>query len=388
MPLTRPCIIVPGIQGTALQNTYPIAPQTTWSTLTIVGEKFTPPDFKSLALDDRAQADFSDLVVTRSSQLLEIAYAPLASALQGRLNTPAYVFPYDWRYSIAQSAEDLVVFVKRLQQKTMSSIKGWDHLFDFAVHSMGGLVLRAFLEAWQNSGAKTPPPIGRIVFIATPHLGSLDAAVALISGEVSWFGGRKEMRKLARTFPSVYELLPLFPNAVVRGADAIDVFDETNWQKNTVEPDPNNSGFDVQQLHLTAAKKVLISLPLPTDPAFKILADDQLIIFGNKPDAVPIQVQVSAKPECWYDFDNATKGPGDDVVPVISARLNGIASVELTPEDVSYFHPIQRGMTATDMHAFLPALDEVATIVSRFFSGEKGAALLPRGLPKERFHPA
>ena len=169
MPLNRPCVIIPGIQGTALQNIYPIAPQTTWSTLTIIGEKFTPPDFGNLALDEHAQADFSDLVLTRSSQLLEIAYSPLASALQGRLNTPAYLFPYDWRYSIAQSAEDLVIFVKRLQQKTMSSIRGWDRLFDFTVHSMGGLVLRAFLAAWQNSGAKTPPPIGRIVFIATPQ---------------------------------------------------------------------------------------------------------------------------------------------------------------------------------------------------------------------------
>ena len=388
MPLNRPCIIVPGIQGTALQNSYPIAPQPTWSTLTIIGENFSPPDFNSLALDDRAQADFSDLVLTKTSQLLEIAYAPLASALQGRLNIPAYVFPYDWRYSIAQAAEDLVIFVKRLQQKPMSSIKGWDHLFDFAVHSMGGLVLRAFLEAWDNSGAKTPPPIGRIVFIATPHLGSLDAAVALISGEVSWFGGRKEMRKLARTFPSVYELLPRFPKALVRGADEVDVFDETNWQSNTVESDANNSGFDVQQFHLSAAKRVLANLPLPTDPAFKILPEDQLIIFGNKPNAVPIQVQVADKPGCWYDFDHATKGPGDDVVPVVSARLNGIASVELTADDVSYFHPVQRGMAAIDMHAFLPALDEVATIVSRFFAGQKGADLLPKGLPSSRFHPA
>lgn len=384
---SRPCIIIPGIQGSALQNVYPISPQTTWSTLTIIGEKFTPPDFKSLALDDAAVADLNEYVLSRPSQLLEIAYAPLAQALQGRLEAPAYVFPYDWRYSIVQSAQDLFLFIKHLQQKTMPSIEGWDHLFDFAVHSMGGLVLRAFLDVWQKSGAGTPPPVGRIVFIGTPHLGSIDAVVALISGETSWFGGRKELRKLARTFPSVYELLPRFPGAVVQGTTELDIFDEHNWQRNTVEPDERNSGFDVQQVHLTAAKRTLTSLPLPGDPPFKIPNDDQLVIFGNKPNSVMVQVQVGPEPDCLYDFDNATKGPGDDVVPVQSARLNGVASVEIGANDVSYFHPIQRGMTATDMHAFLPALDEVATIIARFFAGQRGSALLPKGLPPLRFHP-
>jgi len=73
---------------------------------------------------------------------------------------------------------------------------------------------------------------------------------------------------------------------------------------------------------------------------------------------------------------------------VQSAHLDGVASIEIQEGDVSYFHPIQRGMAASDMHAFLPALDEVATIVSRFFQGGRtGTELLPKGLPAARFHP-
>ncbi|HYB91428.1 MAG TPA: hypothetical protein VEC38_10315 [Candidatus Binataceae bacterium] len=383
----RPCIIIPGIQGSALQNAYPISPQTTWSTLAVVAEKFTTPDFDSLALDDAAAADLKDNVVSRPSQLLEIAYGPLAQALQGRLQAPAYVFPYDWRYSIVQSAEALVQFVVRLQQKQMKSVGGWDHQFDFAVHSMGGLVLRAFVDAWRKSGIATPPPVGQIVYIATPHLGSLDAAVALITGETPLFGGRKELRKLARTFPAVYELLPRFPQAVVRAGIELDIFDENNWQKNTVDPDSRNSGYDVQQVHLTAAKTVLTNLPSPTDPAFGIPPQDQLVIFGNKCKSVMLRVEVGPDPDRMYDFDHATPGPGDDVVPVQSALLSGIASVEIQAGDVSYFHPVERGMMASDMHAFLPALDEVATIVGRFFQRQRGTDLLPRGLPAGRFHP-
>ena len=383
----RPCIIVPGIQGSALQNVYPISPKTTWSTLTIAGEKFIPPDFDSLALDDLAQADRSEQVVSLPWQLLEIAYGPLVQALQGRLGVPAYLFPYDWRYSIVQSAQALVQYVKRLQLKSMQSLPKWDRVFDFAVHSMGGLVLRAFLAEWAKAEGGRPAPIGQIVFIATPHLGSLDAAVALISGETAWFCGRKELRKLARTFPSVYELLPRFPDPVMQAGRPLDIFDEKNWQKNTVEPDVRNSGYDVQQVHLTAAKQVLGSLPYATDPPYNLPASDQLVIFGNKADAIMLQVKVGPDPDKDYDFDHATKGPGDDVVPVISARLNGVASVEIQEADVSYFHPIERGMAASDMHAFLPVLDEVATIVGRFFQGERGIRLLPKGLPPERFHP-
>jgi hypothetical protein len=383
----RPCIIVPGIQGSALQNVYAISPKTTWSTLTIAGEKFSPPDFNSLALDDSAQADRDEHVLSLPSQLLEIAYGPLVQALQGRLDVPAYLFPYDWRYSIVQSAQALVQFIKRLELKSIPSLPKWDRLFDFAVHSMGGLVLRAFLSEWSKTEGTRPLPVGQVVFIATPHLGSLDAAVALISGETSWFGGRKELRKLARTFPSVYELLPRFPAAVVRAGQSLDIFDEANWQKNTIEPDSRNSGFDVQQFHLTAAKRVLAGLPYATDPPFNLPSNEQLVIFGNKANAIMEQVEVGPAPTCWYDFDHAKKGSGDDVVPVVSARLNAVPSVEIQERDVSYFHPIERGMAAMDMHAFLPVLDEVATIVGRFFQGQRGIDLLPKGLPPERYNP-
>jgi hypothetical protein len=202
------------------------------------------------------------------------------------------------------------------------------------------------------------------------------------------FGGRKELRKLARTFPSVYELLPRFPNAVIQAGTSLNIFDEANWQLNTVTPDARHSGFDVEQAHLTAAEKTLKSLPLPQDPPYLIPLNDQLVIFGNKPRSVMIQVEVGPAPELWWNFDHAQKGRGDDVVPVQSAQLAGVSSVEIQEQDVSYFHPIERGMASADMHAFLPVLDEVGTIVAEFFRGRRTAAeLLPRGLPASRFHP-
>jgi lecithin:cholesterol acyltransferase len=379
----RPCIVIPGILGSSLEDFYPLSPDTTWSAESVVKSKLIAPDFDALALDDNADADLTEDVLTRPSALLAPAYGPLVSGLRGRRGIPAYLFPYDWRYSNIASARRLVRFVQRLQRKPMDTIHGWDGSFDFAVHSMGGLILRGFFAEWQKANLG-PLPVGQVVFIATPHLGSLDAVEGLVSGEAVLFGGRKELRKLLRTFPSVYELLPRFPNAVVAGGTALDIFDENNWQKNVMQVAQGPDDYGVIQNHLTNAKAVLNALPQPTAV---IPADNLLVIYGANLNAIKIKVSVDPANGNWYDFDHAQKGDGDDVVPVVSALLNGVAAVEIRTEDVSYFHPIERGLASVDLHAFLPALDEVATVVSRFMSGKRGQALLPMGIPGTRFHP-
>jgi hypothetical protein len=388
----RPSIVIPGIQGSALENLYPIVPATTWSTLIVAEGKLVAPKFEDLALADHGRADRDQFVVSRASQLLAIAYAPLTSGLQGRSGVPAYLFAYDWRYSIVESARTLVGFVERLLCKDIPTIPGWNGSFDFACHSMGGLIFRQFLAEWAAAHPRTRAPVGKVVFIATPHKGSLDAAAALITGETPIFGGQKAMRKLARTFPAVYELLPLPGTGVMRaerGGVEIDLFVEQSWQRNTTSAVPDAHGFDVEQRHLDDARAVLQALPLPFEPRFAIPASDLLVVYGAKDDSTLARVEVGPDPDRCYRFDTATKGVGDDVVLVGSAQLPGVASVAIEPEDVSYFfHPIQRAYAETNLHAFLPAIDEVQTIVHSFFDGLTGEPILPMNLRgKGRFSP-
>jgi hypothetical protein len=384
--ITRPSIVVPGIQGSSLQNFYPIDPVTTWSTMVIAESKFVAPDFDSLALADDGRADRASQVVSRPSALIELAYAPLVSGLQGRSGVPCYLFAYDWRYSIVASARALVRFVESLQAKAIPipGMSRWTGDFDFACHSMGGLVFRAFLAEWQRANPDKRLPVGKVAFIATPHKGSLDAADALITGESPLFGGQKAMRKLARTYPAVYELLPLPANGVMwaeHGGVEVDLFQESNWQRNTTSAVPAPGNFDVEQRHLDEARRVLTGLRMPTDPAFGLAPQNLLVIYGAKDHSTLETVAVGPPPDNWYDFDNARKGEGDDVVLAGSAKLPGVAAVQIRPEDFSYIlHPIQRAYAETDLHAFLPALDEVQTIVYSFFDGKTGTALLPLNL--------
>lgn len=377
----RPAIIVPGIEGSALKNSYPILPTTTWSTWIAGTSSYIAPDFDSLALSDDGNADRGEHVLGRPDALINIAYAKLCTGLQSRSEAPAYLFPYDWRYSNAVTAKLLVGFVERLQAKEIPSLPGWDRTFDFACHSMGGLVFRAFLAEWISAHPGTQPPVGRVVFIATPHHGSLNAAQSLISGKDALLNGQKEMRKLARTFPSVYELLPLPGTHIMwaeRGGVEIDLFQESNWQRNVTSSVPDPHGYDVQQAHLDAAREFLENLPDAFDPKFGITKNRILVVYGAKPNSTLQTVPVGPPPVNWYDFKNPGRSTGDDVVLVESAQLPGVASVAILPEDISYLeHPIERTYADRDLHPFLPALDEVQTVVARFFAGTTGTSLLP-----------
>jgi hypothetical protein len=108
-----------------------------------------------------------------------------------------------------------------------------------------------------------------------------------------------------------------------------------------------------------------------------------LVIYGAKDNSTLETVQVGPPPANWYDFDNARKGVGDGVVLVGSAKLPAVTAVEIRPEDLAYiFHPVQRADAKADLHAFLPAIDEVQTIISSFFSGATGIKILPLNLQR------
>jgi hypothetical protein len=370
--MTRPCVLVPGILGTSLENIYPVRPETTWSLWEAAEVELAGGvDIPELRLTDDGEADAADHVVTRAGWLLPVAYMAVVRALRGRLGAPVYVFPYDWRLPTAVNARRLARFVRGLRRKPMTGVPGWDGTVDFVAHSLGGLIVRGFLEAW-TALEGTPPPVGRVAFVATAHRGSLDAVDAMVRGETLFLGGRKELRKLARTFPSVYELLPTYA-ALVDGSGAdLDVFDAASWQSNvaTSPTDP------LRPAHLARARAYLAGLPAPAGA---------LCVFGNRPASTLRRLVAQDRGgERWFDFAGAERGDGDEVVTVESARLPGAPAVEIAWQDVSYFALKARHVS---MHAFLLTLDEVQTMVCRWLTGLDGVALLPRGTPASRYFP-
>jgi pimeloyl-ACP methyl ester carboxylesterase len=341
--------VIPGIEGSGLENFYPISPQSTWSLSTIIGGAIVPNDFGSLALNDNGDSDLTDDVVTRPSQALRVVYESLVSGLRGRLGLPVYLFPYDWRLSIARTAASLVDFVKRLSGRPMKTVAGWDKKFDVVCHSLGGLVLRQFVAEWRAQNPGVSVPIGSVVFIATPHRGALIAVQEMTMGQSSLLGDGKEARKLARTFPSVYELLPTWQDAVTRNGTPLDIFQEGNWQAN-ITPSPINdpNGYVVEQHHLDDARALLKVLPDPSSPAFGVARGDILVIYGSMgpwAKSTMHTVPVGPDPDRWYRFDWATMTDGDGSVMVDSAFPPGICRCWIRPEPKSHFTHCSRRST-------------------------------------------
>jgi pimeloyl-ACP methyl ester carboxylesterase len=126
-----------------------------------------------------------------------------------------FPFPYDWRRDNREVA-------RRLQEQTRKWLAAWRASSGAAEarlvligHSMGGLVSRYFLEClegWKSTRA--------LITLGTPHRGSLNAVDFLVHGMKKGVGPLGlDLTPLLRSFPSVYQLLPIYPCIDVGGAD-------------------------------------------------------------------------------------------------------------------------------------------------------------------------
>lgn len=371
----RPIVVVPGIKGTQLVDTYPIQHDVTWSAFQ---QKFE--NVYQLALNAEGTADASEEHVHRPGQVFRLVYKQLYDHLCGKLQRPVYLFSYDWRLSCRDTGESLLNFLHRLRDKFLG-----ESGVDVVCHSMGGLVLRSAL-AQTDEDPYHELDLNRVVFIATPQKGSLDAIESMTRGDSLLFNSARSIRKVTRTMPSVYELLPQFSNAVVDEDDEqLDVFEATNWQDNLIGDDKT---FPVRQGHLDDAR-VFHQNDLFDLSGFR--PERTLQIFGQRTEPTTLEtITVCDKdggPNRWYDFANAERGAGDDVVLVDSAHAEELPAIEIHGGDIQWTEFQDRFLAnQASLHAFLPAINAVLTATSRFFEGDPLDELLPLNLSPDRLH--
>jgi pimeloyl-ACP methyl ester carboxylesterase len=122
-------------------------------------------------------------------------------------------FPYDWRQDnrlAATRLRDEAEHWLRERRRTYP-----DARLVLLAHSMGGLVARYYLEVlggWRDTR--------RLLTFGTPHRGALDALDYLVNGCRKAFG-LVDLTALMSTFPSTYQLLPIYPCVSVDGASPV-----------------------------------------------------------------------------------------------------------------------------------------------------------------------
>jgi pimeloyl-ACP methyl ester carboxylesterase len=349
--IDEPCILIPGIAGTTLVDSNTVD----FDTLFAFPNMITPLQNTALDMDPAIDYDFKTLV--ERNHVEKLAYKHFVDAVGQKLDSHLYIFGYDWRQSNLENGRRFIAFVDRILQKLGS------RTVNIVTHSMGCLVLSgAFREGLDES------KVNKIVFAAPPFLGSLDVYDVIVRGKnfpvISPDHPHERVRKIARTFPAVFELCAVFEGAMkYSDGSAWDVTNWENWQKNLFrDREKSDPQFDsnitkdrIARLKDVREGKYLYDL----SKLGERLRKDTLILGGTgAKTAYGMQVVKDKDPGNYFDFDNISEdNDGDGRVPRKSWEAFKDAITTLAVKT-----------TGIMPHAFFMSNETVMTLVTRFLT--------------------
>jgi len=231
----NPVIFVPGITATSLVDEYSLHTDDIWS---MVFNR----QFERVALHpDDLRYEAVEPARVQAGQLFPV-YDDLIRALRYELSpradqpTPVFPFRYDWRKDLADTAGELRDYVEEVLARTrlLPHYAECDDLkVDLVGHSMGGSLICEYLTQYGRRSR-----VGKVATIGTPYYGAAEAIVKVATGMSLLTGSepREREREAARVTPSVYQLFPSYPAAVIGpDGDDVDVFDVDNMQRTVID---------------------------------------------------------------------------------------------------------------------------------------------------------
>jgi len=289
----RPVVIVPGLMGSQLWR----GSERVWPNLRALLDPKTLGLPNSEAIEPRGIVD--EVVVVPNLIKLD-QYNRLGSylceALGYEREKDMLEFAYDWRQDVRESARHLGAAIEAWRERTSLARQP----ITIIAHSLGCLVTRYFVE---RLGGKNVAD--RLILMGGPQQGVPQAIPVIVSGpKLLPFGLlAQRLRSTLCTFPSIYQLLPVFPCLREEGGQAIEVLADESW---LAEP---------QRPLLRLASEFRRGLPrrssVPT-----------VCVFGYGLDTV-LGVNIRSAQAGKTRLDVALGLHGDDCIPEMSAVLEG-----------------------------------------------------------------
>jgi pimeloyl-ACP methyl ester carboxylesterase len=239
MAAQNPVIVIPGITASSLRDTYAVDPDTVWGVL-------RKDELRAALHPDDLRYELVEPARIEADAVFRIIYGSLIEELRTELGTrdqrtPVYPFPYDWRQSLDATAARLEAFIDEVIDRT-TLLRHYHRekyhenpAVDIVAHSMGGLVLAGYLMR-----AKGKARVGRVVTVATPFRGSIEAPIKVVTGTADLGEAQPSNprdRFAARLTPALYHLLPSFGDAIEIDPElgARTIFDVAAWQPSVVD---------------------------------------------------------------------------------------------------------------------------------------------------------
>ena len=404
MPLLNPVVVVPGITATTLRDDYPVSPEVVWSVLTKKYVRATlHPNDRRFELLEPARIQPGELYGVAYGELIEDLRTDLSSGAGSEV--PVYPFSYDWRQPLDATELQLAKFVEEVIDRT--KLSPHYHKDGFAArgrvnlvgHSMGGLVIAGMLQR-QGAAAK----VGKVVTIAAPFRGSLEAVIKIVTGLADMGTGkpRSSEREAARLTPALYHLLPSFERAVeAPDGVPVDLFNIDAWQRSvlrTLVGFIGRHGWEPASAETQALALLAEMLSEARRHRGRIesfaLADaglgenDWLMIVGvDSRTRIGLKVErVGGDPEfivnsdmCVNDWSDRTRqthnrvDTGDGTVPYRGAMNSFIPLrkvVCVSPDDFGGWELKDRALAkVAGFHGILPNMNMLQRMIVRFFTG-------------------
>jgi len=216
--MPNPVVFLPGYYGTNLVDS--ITSKVVW--LTLGGILHSGDVLDAIRLDSGDPNRVKSAGVLMEVEIIgrwsPNVYKGLTMYL-GSLGLDVTPFGVDWRWPLDHDIDNLDFKIRGIMARTGAQA------VDIIAHSHGGLVARKYFEKFGDA------LVDKFINLGVPHNGMIDTFKALCEG-IDFFGfSPSHVMKVARSFPSAYELLPF--NAgdglfTFNGANA-DPFSETGW---------------------------------------------------------------------------------------------------------------------------------------------------------------
>ena len=136
-------------------------------------------------------------VSIRPGHVLEVAYNQLPANFNH--------FLYDWRADLRYSAAQLLDF---LQQRRPANGR-----WNIVAHSQGGLLVVLVSKMFANP-ADFSQLVCSVTLVGVPLAGTVNAAVAMITGDQMGASTISQFQEIIRTWPAIYQMLPAWPALV------------------------------------------------------------------------------------------------------------------------------------------------------------------------------